>query len=1659
MIQYDEKAFVYGLLNKLAGVTTPAEYLDIVSEYPRSRGATGGTLVWIDDASGDTPTWQEVAARWVSPGAITPASPRIGERVPLEKFWIDTGGWFDDPEQLTIVEDMTRTDRLTEVIRTEFYLSIGVQAIVFLPLRSSGRWVSALMFRWGEPQEFTPTDRAIFSLIMRHSAPIINSVRLLMENSKRAQRAERIGELNAALSQAESESEMLDALLTHGSRYGAAAALMFYIHLDSHGNPSTATLVDVQGESSAYDQIGESFALSDAFLSLLNSTISPSSGCDEPAFFEDYALSERLDARARAVSTSWGFMAGILLPLRTGGRWQALVGMNWKETHKFSEEEVESFSRVMPTIASIVASRRAYLAAQDASEEATLLYSLAQSINAATTYQEITDAVAALHPDCDIFQIQLWENFDYATAHYMEVVAATNNRDVITELNTRIFPKESITILEDLVVDDLLVVEDAQHDERLDPQLRAGYKSIHLASFLASMLRRGTRWIGAMSYYYSSPRRFSERDRRLLAGFGDLVMAAVERIHANIDMENVRRRTEENREEAEFLYRLAESFNAAMSYEQVVVIVAGLQKDFDSVFLAVPDSFDAYATEFQLTTIASEPNGEWLLSSLSVPVSSFPIVDALRGKRLWVIEDVEHDSSVDPVSRESFISLLDTRAFLGVSFNPENSGEYQGGFGFRYAHPRTFTEAERRRMIGIGDLVQAAVQRIHSLSETEAAREVSEKDREEASLLYWLAQDINAAMTYQEVADAVVRLAPDVEGIYIQLWDRMDYDLADHYEVVAGAVRGTALRADVDRNAPISKSRLKSYYDQVRASPRPWTVEDVLTDPRTDPAVRETYNRINVRASMVVVLQQGSRWLGSLSFRYSKPRKFDERAKRVALGVGELVQAAVERIRLQMETLSARKRAEEDREESIFLYQLAEAVNSATDYSEIASAVVRIYADCDGVYINLWEHFDIERASYVQVVAASQPDGSMPKVNPVSLPKASMPLAEQMKDERIVVFEDAWNDPRADEVTKATWRALGTRALIAVALRRGSRNFGFVLFNYEKPRVFNERERRRAQGVGDLTLAALERISLQVETDEARRRAEVMAGITAALAQSVDEDAIIEALAHLPELPPGSFVSIQYPVLDSEGILSGFQMRAAVLPDGSHAPHDEWMDVVFRIEDYPTLRILAREPDRVLYLEDYLSDVRPEYQERHDLLHAHGWHSLIAIPLWSGGRWHGNVQLLWQQPHVFSDELKLLLQAVMPVLTSVVSARRSYLAAELARQETEQRVNELTTVAQVSAAAVSLLDESRLLEEFARLTNQRFAPNTVRLYLLDERNTLHRTVLDSSSQDEIIALDSDRLVARAARERRGLIGTAQTKLELASTAHDGTVKAESASSELAVPMVVRESVLGVLNVQSPPGVVMGESHLRVMSTLADLIAVAVQNVRSYRQAQELAALEERTRLARELHDSVSQALYGIGLGAQTARALLDKDPQLVRQPLEYVLSLAQAGLTEMRALIFELRPESLENEGLVTALAKQGASLQARHNIQVQLELCEEPNLALNDKESLFRVAREALHNVVKHSQATKVTLRLASEAGMLVLDVVDNGRGFDTGRDFPGHLGLQSMRERITSLGGNLEIHSVLGEGACIRARLPKDSEKNLRQKPHEKIVRGGED
>ena len=262
-------------------------------------------------------------------------------------------------------------------------------------------------------------------------------------------------------------------------------------------------------------------------------------------------------------------------------------------------------------------------------------------------------------------------------------------------------------------------------------------------------------------------------------------------------------------------------------------------------------------------------------------------------------------------------------------------------------------------------------------------------------------------------------------------------------------------------------------------------------------------------------------------------------------------------------------------------------------------------------------------------------------------------------------------------------------------------------------------------------------------------------------------------------------------------------------------------------------------------------------------------------------------------------------------------------------------------------------------------------------------------------------------------------------------------RANVGRSWLSAPLIAQDRVLGVLNFWSVTPGRFGEQHTDLAMAVANQTAVAIENARLFQEASVVAAVEERQRLARELHDSVSQALYGIALGARTARTLLDSDPARATEPVDYVLQLAEAGLAEMRALIFELRPESLETEGLVAALEKQVAATRARYGIEVEASLPEEPSLSLPEKEVFYRIAQEALHNVVKHARASRVEVTLSANNGSTSLEVRDNGVGFDASQSFPGHMGLVSFTERASSIGARVEVESAPGAGTAVRLSL----------------------
>jgi signal transduction histidine kinase len=217
---------------------------------------------------------------------------------------------------------------------------------------------------------------------------------------------------------------------------------------------------------------------------------------------------------------------------------------------------------------------------------------------------------------------------------------------------------------------------------------------------------------------------------------------------------------------------------------------------------------------------------------------------------------------------------------------------------------------------------------------------------------------------------------------------------------------------------------------------------------------------------------------------------------------------------------------------------------------------------------------------------------------------------------------------------------------------------------------------------------------------------------------------------------------------------------------------------------------------------------------------------------------------------------------------------------------------------------------------------------------------------------------------------------------------------------------------------------------------------ALELAESQRREGERAALE-RQRIARDLHDSVSQSLFSTTLHVRTAQHALELeelDPDgPVGEELGEIGQLTRGALAEMRALIFELQPGALAEEGLVAALAKQASALSAREGLVIEVDgPGDRLPVSAEVEEQLYRLGQEALANVVKHARASSATVRIAATHDTVSVEVSDDGRGFDPAAVGPDHFGLRSMRGRVADLGGRLEITSIPGRGTALRVEVP---------------------
>jgi len=255
-------------------------------------------------------------------------------------------------------------------------------------------------------------------------------------------------------------------------------------------------------------------------------------------------------------------------------------------------------------------------------------------------------------------------------------------------------------------------------------------------------------------------------------------------------------------------------------------------------------------------------------------------------------------------------------------------------------------------------------------------------------------------------------------------------------------------------------------------------------------------------------------------------------------------------------------------------------------------------------------------------------------------------------------------------------------------------------------------------------------------------------------------------------------------------------------------------------------------------------------------------------------------------------------------------------------------------------------------------------------------------------------------------------------------------------SYLGVPIIIKDEVIGFLNFDGHKKDMFTEEHAHYAQIFAQQAAQAIRNTRAFLQAQILATTQERQRLARDLHDAVSQTLFSASVIAQTLPRLIEHNPDEVLSGLHDLNRLNRGALAEMRTLLVELRPQALVETDLPTLLRNLVHAFNSKVQVEVDSRINYTEPLPEDVHIAFYRIAQEALNNVQKYAQAERVRIEMVQNNSHLELRIADNGIGFKTDSVPPGHYGLEIMQERAMSINGQWSVDSTVGQGTVIQLK-----------------------
>lgn len=431
--------------------------------------------------------------------------------------------------------------------------------------------------------------------------------------------------------------------------------------------------------------------------------------------------------------------------------------------------------------------------------------------------------------------------------------------------------------------------------------------------------------------------------------------------------------------------------------------------------------------------------------------------------------------------------------------------------------------------------------------------------------------------------------------------------------------------------------------------------------------------------------------------------------------------------------------------------------------------------------------------------------------------------------------------------------------------------------------------------------------------------------------------------------------------------------------------------------------------------------------------------SELIVPITVKGKTIGVLDVQSQHLDDFTQKDIEFMQAIANHAGIAIENARLFAETQRLLKETEQRANKLTIINSVQQGLASKLDVQSIYELVGDKFRDIFDAQVVMISTYDPKSNSieHRYAIERGERvyspsphppggfrSQIIRSQQPILVNTNVAEEAARLG--QPTLP-------GTI---TPKSWLGVPMLINAQVAGILSVQNIEREnAFDESDIRLLQTFAASMSIALENARLYEQARQLAIMEERQRLSRELHDSVTQSLYGISLYALAASGkIMVNEIEQARQYLDDIQNTAQESLADMRLLIYELRSPALDREGLIQTLHNRLISVEDRVRIKSNIQSNLNDRLTPDVEEGLYQIAREALNNIIKHAHAKNIQINFKQDASVISMQIVDDGIGFEPDTAYrEGCLGMSTMQERARLQGWHFDIESSPGNGTRV--------------------------